>query len=163
MTYLYTYGKTMLTAQIEPLSVGIEELKTLLPTHYGELSEHYKQGICLNPDYKFYLDREKNGQLLYVTLRQDGKLEGYFVGFITNCLHYQTLTLSLDIIYVTPNARGLNGGVMLMKAIKKEFDRRGIRLWKMGLKEAHREHMEKLLLSFGFKPFERTYAMWAEQ
>lgn len=152
----------MLTAQIETLKEGLPELKHILPMHYGELSEHYRHGIPLCPQYQTYLVHEERGEILYITLRDKGRLEGYFVGFVTRCLHYQTFTLTLDIIYVTPEARGQKGGVLLMKEISREFKRRGIKLWKMGLKEEHREHMEKLLLGFGFKPFERTYALWAE-
>lgn len=156
----------MLTAQIETLNEGLEELKAaLLDAHYNELSEHKNHGYPLNPNYSLYLQMENEGKVLYITLRKEGKLVGYFVGFITNCLHYQISTLSLDIMYVANDERGKRGGLILINAIKKEFRRRNIKLWRMGSKskfEAATGHqMDRLLNAIGFEEFETVYALWA--
>lgn len=153
--------KPVFTAQVASLADDLKELKPLFPIHYAEISEHMGHGIELNPNYNFFLAKEKAGELLYVSLRRDGLIEGYFIGFFGLCLHYQVPTLKMDIIYVTPDARGNKGGMTLMKAVAAEFHRRKGRLWVMGLKEAHAKYMEEMLLKSGFAPFERSLALWA--
>lgn len=154
----------MLTAQIESFTYGIPELKPLLPGHYEELSQHFKHKIPLDVDWNKYLHKDSMGEVLYVTLRDAGALVGYFVGFIGPGLHYKScITLHLDVIYVVPEARGDKGGIVLMKTIAKEFNRRGALLWTMGVKEEHRFWMEDMLLACGFEPFERHFAFWSDK
>lgn len=151
----------MLTTHIEHLMSQLDEILKLTPTHYHEISEHYKHDIPLNPDYNKYIIKENNGEILYITLRDSGKLVGYYIGFIHAALHYQDcLTLALDIIYVSPDSRGQKGGVLLMDAVKKEAKRRGVRIITMGCKESHKIYMERLLLESGFAPFETHYSLW---
>ena len=153
----------MLTTHIETLMTdeGLREITELTPTHYHEVSEHYKRDIPLNPDYHKYEIKECNGEILYITLRDAGQLVGYYIGFIGPALHYKDcLTLALDIIYVTPDSRGQKGGILLLNAVKAEAARRGVRVMTMGCKEAHREHMEQLLIAAGMQPFERHYSLW---
>lgn len=153
----------MITAGVESFAAGLEELKALLPGHYDELSQHSKRDIPLDPQYGLYLAREANGELMYVALREDGRLIGYFLGFLAPGMHYRTcLTLTMDILYVVPEMRGVKGGMVLGQAIRNEAQRRGVKAWFMGFKEEHREHMERMLLGLGFKPFERTYVCWLD-
>lgn len=153
----------MLTTAIETIHEGLEELKPILPVHYAELSAHCKYDIPLNPMYDRYLAKEAQGEILYVTLREAGTLVGYFVGMIGPGLHYKDcLTLHMDIFYVVPEARGRDGGGLIIDAIDREFARRKVKLWTMGYKEEHRPWMEKLLFKKGFAPFERTVARWSD-
>ena len=127
----------MITAQVETLhGGGLEELQPLLPIHYAELSLHKDHGFPLDPQYSEYLWKEAEGSVLYVTLREKGKLIGYFVGFISPGLHYKTcLTLIMDIFYIVPEHRGKKGGVTLFSAVRKEAERRGVKCWFVGDKE----------------------------
>ena len=152
----------MITTAVESLrNGGLEEIRQLLDGHYHELSVHHEKGYPLNPRYQVYLNREAIGEVLYVTLRDKGKLVGYFVGFLAPGLHYfDCLTLQLDIFYVLPEYRGNAHGKKLMAHVHKAAKDKGANLWIMGLKEAHRPHMEKLLLECGFEPFERHYSLW---
>lgn len=152
----------MLTTSINELADFYSELKPLLNIHYKELSEHGKRGYPISYNVADYFKYENDGQLLCVTLREEGQLIGYFIGFITLCLHYKLPTLTGDMFYVLPDKRGKKGGYLLMQEIKDEVKRRNIKVWKMGYKEEHREFMEKLLLACGFSPFERMLAYWAE-
>ncbi len=153
----------MIVASIETFERGLEELKRFLDGHYEELSGHAKHGIPLDPQYQIYIAREKAGELIYMTLRENGAMIGYFVGFLAPGLHYQScLTLTMDVLYVVPEHRGKGAGIILGHAIKNEAKRRGAQVWFMGFKEEHRTHMEALLLMLGFAPFERTYALWMD-
>lgn len=141
----------MLSAQIEPIRDYFEEVKALFPVHYDELSEHKLQGFPLDPRYDVYLAREAVGEVLSVTLREDGKLIGYLVSFVSTGMHYQTcLTSITDIFFVYPDRRGLEGGAMLFHAWEKECRRRGVRLMSAGFKSKHAKHARALLEMIGF-------------
>lgn len=153
----------MITAQIESLTAGLEEIKPLLPLHYEELSLHQFHGIPLNPNYQIYLDRDSRGEVLYATLRHKGQLVGYFVGFIAPGLHYQDcLTLTLDIFYTVPDIRGNGAGAILFDAVKREAKRRGVKAWFVGNKEHAKVHATALFEAMGFEKSETYYCMWLE-
>lgn len=151
----------MITAQIESLTQGLEELKPLLPLHYEELSLHQFHGIPLNPQYDEYLRRDAAGMVLYVTLREDGKLIGYFIGFIASGMHYKDcLTLTMDIFYVIPEHRGSKGGITLFSAVKNEAKRRGVKAWFMGNKEHSKVHATALFEAMQAEKAETYYCLW---
>lgn len=124
----------MITAQVEPFAPFLEEVKPILPRHYAELALDQDK-IPLDPMYELYLQRDQAGQAMSVTVREDGKLIGYFVGFIAPGLHYRTcLTLTMDIFYVVPEHRGHNAGWLLFDEVEKECKRRGIQRMFVGTK-----------------------------
>lgn len=116
----------MITAQVEPFPPFLEEVKPLLQLHYEELALN-KDKVPLDPQYDEYLRRDALGMVLLVTLRDAGKLVGYFVGFVAPGLHYQTcLTLTMDIFWTHHDIRGGLAGVKLFRAVEKEAKRRGV-------------------------------------
>ncbi len=89
----------MITAQLESWVPLLPELQPLLPGHWEELALN-KDKVPLDPQWDEYLRRDKLNQLITVTLRLDGKLVGYFLGFLCPGLHYKTcLTYTMDICY----------------------------------------------------------------
>ena len=142
----------MLTAQVETLDQpSLDELKPILPGHYDELSEHKMAGIPLDPQYDLYLARSAAGQVLYVTLREDGRLVGYLVSFLSPGMHYKTcLTATGDIFFVLPTTRGNDGGVLLFSTWLKECARRGVDLTQIGMKTRHAKFVRPLLEKLGF-------------
>lgn len=155
----------MLTTHIESFSSNVNELKPLFEIHYKEISAHKQHAIALEPDYVRYQLKEIAGELLFIALRREGRLVGYFSGFIGSALHYKsTLQLGLDLFYVEPSSRGKihgqNGGALLRDAAIVEAQRRGVRLFTIGYKVFRAKHMKKLLEDGGFEPFEVHYALW---
>lgn len=151
----------MLTAHSESLTVSaLDEMKPHLSRHYDELSVHKSHGVALNPDFDWYLRQSEQGGIVYVTLRSEGALVGYFVGLISRHPHYRTLECKMDLLYVVPEHRGSRGGLVLGQAVEAELKRRGVQTWWMGFKEEHREHMEKLLQFLGMKKAETYYMKW---
>lgn len=154
----------MFTTHIEKFCDTICELKPLFELHSKEISQHIKHGIPLDPDYVTYFRVEQAGELIFVALRSKGQLVGYFTGFIKRALHYNCLSLHQDLFYVSPQYRGkhsgISGGVLLLNRVKQEAERRGVRVWTMGVKEARGKHMRKLLTDAAFEPFETHYAYW---
>lgn len=153
----------MLTAQVESLTDGLAEIKPLLPRHYEELSLHKDRGVQLDPLYDRYLMKDAVGEVLYVTLRKQGELVGYFVGFIGPALHYAScVTLHSDIYYVVPEHRGDGGGAILFDAVRKEAKRRGARYWMSGDKEHAHLHADRLHMMMGFQKIENVFGLWLE-
>lgn len=148
----------MITAQIEPFPPFLEEVKELLPKHWEELALN-KDKVPLDPQYDIYLARDAAGQVLTATLRDTGRLVGYFVGFIAPGLHYKTcLTLTMDIFWTHPDVRGGFGGVKLFRAVEKEAKRRGVDRIFYGSK-LHKD-ASRLFEFLKFEPVETYYSKW---
>jgi GNAT superfamily N-acetyltransferase len=148
----------MLTAQVEPFPPFLAEVQPLLQGHWEELALN-KDKVPLDPQYDEYLRRDALGQTSVVTLREAGRLAGYFVGFIAPGFHYKTcLTYTMDIFYVCPSTRGKNGGAIMVKTLEHELRRRGVHRMFMGTK-CHKDAgflFEKL----GYEKVEIYYSKW---
>ena len=130
----------------------------ILPIHWEELALH-KEKVPLDPQYNVYLERDAQGGVILVTAREDGKLIGYFVGFIAPGLHYQTcLTCTMDIFYVHPDHRGGGTGYHLFKSAEKELKRRGVQRLFVGSK-LHKD-ASWLFEKLGYEEVERYYSAW---
>ena len=148
----------MITCQVEPVALLLEEVKPLLPGHWDELALN-KDKVPLDPQYDIYLARDARGEALAVTVREDGILVGYFVGFIAPGLHYRTcLTCTMDIFYVHPDHRGAGAGFYLFKAVEAECKRRGVRRMFVGSK-LHKD-ASWLFEKLRYEEVERYYSHW---
>ena len=148
----------MLTAQVEKLAWTLEEGKRLLQGHWEELAL-YKDKVPLDPDYGQYLALEEQGNVCHVTLRNDGAIVGYFVGFVMPNLHYKScLICKMDLFYVQPEFRGKWGGVRLFRAAHRELKRRGVKVVYGGSK-LHKDS-GKLFEALGYVPVETWYSLW---
>lgn len=148
----------MITAHVESFEQRLEELKVLLPAHYEELALN-KDHVPLSPQYSLYIERERAGQLVFVTLRDAGELVGYFIGFVSPGLHYSTcLTCNMDIFYVRADKRQGSAGVRLFRLVEQELRRRGVQRWFMGSK-IHAD-ASALFKRIGAQPVETYYSKW---
>ena len=125
----------MKTCHVESFEDRLEELKVLLPAHYAELALNQDR-VPLSPQYDIYIDRERRGELLFITMRDEGEMIGYFIGFVSPGLHYSTcLTCIMDIFYIHPDKRGgALPGVRLFRFVEVELKRRGVQRWFVGSK-----------------------------
>lgn len=127
-------------------------------THYEELALDQAH-VPLSPQYDVYIERERRGELLFVTLRDTGELVGYFIGFIAPGLHYSTcLTCTMDIFYVRKDRRAGSAGVRLFRFVEQELRRRGVKRWFMGSK-VHAD-ASALFKRIGARPVEVYYSKW---
>lgn len=148
----------MLTASVENLTEQLEELKPLFPAHWAELALNQDK-VPLDPQYDEYLRRDAAGGILFVTLRESGRLVGYYVGFIAPGLHYRTcLSLTMDIYWTHPDIRGGTAGLRLFKTVEKEARRRGVQRIVHGSKN-HRDS-SRLFAAMGFEPIETFHSKW---
>jgi len=148
----------LITTHIESFEERLQELQVLLPEHYKELALNQDE-VPLDPQYDVYIEREREGGLLFVVLRDAGELVGYFIGFIAPGLHYQTcLTCTMDIFYVRKDKRTGSAGIRLFRAVEHELKRRGVQRWFMGSK-VHAD-ASALFKRIGAAPVETYYSKW---
>lgn len=148
----------MITCCAERLSDELENLKPMFPEHFAELALNQDK-VPLDPQYEVYLERENRGEILFVAMREDGNIVGYFVGFIAPGLHYQTcLTLTMDIFWVKPEHRGNGAGFQLFKFVENEAKQRGVQRMFVGSK-LHKD-ASWLFARLGYQEVERYYSAW---
>jgi GNAT superfamily N-acetyltransferase len=148
----------MITAQVEPYSKCLPELIECYDLHWEELALN-KDKVPLDPQYDLYEARDNAGQLLLVTLREAGRLVGYFIGFIAPGFHYKTcLTLTMDIFWTHPDVRGGFSGVKLFRLVEKEAKRRGVQRMFYGSK-MHKD-ASRLFEYLKMEPVEIYYTKW---
>lgn len=151
--------------QKESFIDNIYQLEPLFDDHYIEVSRHYQHAIPLEPDYDRYAEFEKADALVFLTLRYEGALAGYFNGVITRSLHYKScLQFTTDLLYVSipyrGNRKGLNGADLLIEKAKEIGKDRGCKVFDCNFKFARAIHMQKLLERQGFEPFEAHWTYW---
>jgi len=148
----------MLTTQVEDWGPFIQEAQPLLPLHWEELALN-KDKVPLNPQYDVYAARDAAGQVMVVTLRDVGRLVGYFIGFVAPGLHYKTcLTLTMDIFWTHPSIRNGFAGVKLFRLVEKEAKRRGVQRMFFGSK-VHKD-ASKLFEFLKMQATEIYYSKW---
>ena len=157
----------MITAHIERLADTLEELKPLFVPHYEELALDQDK-VPLDPQYEIYLEREARGEVLLVTLRDRGRLCGYFVGFVTPAMHYRNcLTLTEDIFWLDHDYRDEDSlskletsmaAYQLFEALKAEATRRGVQRVFLGSK--WHKSASGAFESLGLRKVEEYYSAW---
>jgi GNAT superfamily N-acetyltransferase len=124
----------MLTSQVELIRDTLDEMRPMFPEHHRELGL-LQDKMPLDPQYDIYLKREALGEISLVTIRDLGKIVGYWISFIAPGLHYRsTLTATMDILYIHPDYRNAGAGRLLGVAVELELRRRGVKMWWAGTK-----------------------------
>lgn len=148
----------MITVMPESFTEQLPELQKILPVHYEELALN-KDKVPLSPRYGVYINKETQGELIFMVMREAGEMIGYFIGFVAPGLHYSTcLTCQMDIFYIRPDKRGHRYGKELFQATENELRRRGVDRWFVGSKC----HLDAswLFESLAFERVEVYYSKW---
>lgn len=155
--------KLLITTHVEKFSDCYIEMQELNKEHYKEVSAHKKHGFDLKPDYTRYFIEENKGSLIYITLRCQGELVGYYIGFLQSDLHYLDCTLCFqDIFFISLKARGQNAFPLLLNAVECEAKRRGANRITFGAKYNKQSHIVKPLTDAGYTPFEIHLIKWLD-
>lgn len=146
----------VLTCQPESFIRNVAELRELIAGHWEKLALD-KDMVPLAPQWEEYFAREEDGRLLFMPLRDRGRMVGYWIAFIAPGLHYKTcLTATMDIWNVLPEYERTRAPLVLMDAVEKEYRRRGVMRSFVGEK-LHRP-CGKLYRKFGYEPVETYYS-----
>ena len=146
----------MITASVEPFSQHFAEFQQLTDGHWRKLALD-QDTVPLNPRWEIYFAKEQAGELMFVVLRDLGRMVGYWLAFIAPGLHYQTcLTAQMDIWNVLPEYEKTMAALVLMRAVEREYARRGVNRSFAGEKL----HLPcgRLYKAFGYKPVEQYYS-----
>lgn len=146
----------MIKAQPESFIDNLEELMPLLPEHWDKLALD-KDRFPLDPQYPLYFAAEEAGQLLFMTLRDDDRMIGYWIAFIAPGMHYRTcLTATQDIWNIVPEYQSTVGPMILLRAVHKEYKRLGVN--RSFVNEKMHLPCGRLFKAFGYEPIETHYS-----
>ena len=133
----------------------IEELQPLILSHYEEIAEDQDK-IELNPDYEIYKGMDSNGLLNTITVRDDGKLVGYFVCVLHKNIHYKDhVFANNDILFLDYKYRKSTVAYRLIQFAEKVLKDLGVSMIMINMKSKHM--FDRLLTGLGYKEFEVTF------
>lgn len=146
----------MISFAVETWDQCVDEMRSLWPAHYEELSLD-KERIGLSCDEGKYRLGQQNGCLHIVTARKDGILIGYYYGMLMHHLHYRDAGLMCysDVYFLKPEYRHGNIGVRFLAAIMDSLKRAGVVKLYISTK-IHQDHGE-LFESMGMKCSDRIF------
>ena len=110
----------MKTYQLECLAEFWRDAEHIFPVHYKEMALK-KDRFPMALDFPKYAQAENDGVLHIVTVRDAGRLVGYFIAGITGHLHYATSGLMAynDMYFILPeHRRGGTGAKMFVKVLE---------------------------------------------
>lgn len=115
----------MIQFQTETLDQAWDDLVPLIHAYWKEAETHrHYQGLELKRER--YDEYERAGMLHCVTVRDDGVLIGYALGYISKSMRSQALTWGDDMFYLMPAYRGQSIGKALMWFIEDCCQKGGI-------------------------------------
>lgn len=146
----------MLSYQVESYRRCLPELAELFPRHWAEIA--VDKDIPLEPRYDVYLAMDAAGVVFLETVRDDRKLVGYFIGFITPGLHYESCsTCTEDIYWLAPEYRRGWVGVRLFRTVMSELRARKVQ--RLFVTTKVHAPIDRLLTFLGFKHVENGYSI----
>lgn len=144
--------------QQEFLATCADDAKELIKLHWQEIAIN-KDKIKLNPDWEAYNELEKNARLRVFTVRDSGKLVGYFVTILGVNLHYKDHIFAVnDVLYLHENWRKGTTGLKLIRFAEKCLKEDGISVLNINTK-VHRP-FDNLMEHLGFNLVERVYSKY---
>ena len=149
----------MISYSVEPFKDVVEELGELLHAHWKELA-WFQDRVPLAPRWDTYAESDDKGDLIIIIARDEGKVVGYFVGFLNLSLHYgDTLMCVMDILYVTPKYRNDSTGYRLFSLGEKAAKDKGAQFMVCGTKVGEQD-ISAIFKHKGFEHFEAHYTKW---
>jgi GNAT superfamily N-acetyltransferase len=146
----------MIKFQVECLDTCLEDSQSLLKKHWEEIALN-KDQVPLDPDWLTYQSLDENGRLFIITARDEGRLVGYSVYFLSRNFHYQSLFVAeSDIFYLLPEYRKGLVGMKLLKFSEQALKNIGVN--KIVSRIKIKNDIGLIFERMGFEPIERVYA-----
>lgn len=137
----------------EQASDVVHEIKPLLEAHWREIA-HFDD-IPLEPDWQFYMAAKT---LRVFTARDDGRLVGYGIFFISPNRHYlSSIQAVQDILFISPEYRGRTVGPRLIAFCDEQLMLEGAQAVYHHVKPAKLD-FGPLLLRMGYEFTDAVYA-----
>jgi len=144
------------TFQRERWATFVKDAMPIFPLHYMELAlDQDKVRLCL--DFSRYEAADREGQLHLVTMREDGKLAGYWIGAVMLHLHYADAgpMAIVDIYFVLPEYRVGGNGAKLLLEVERTLKERGV----VKIYQSCKVHSDQsgLFKALGYKPTDYVF------
>jgi len=117
----------MLAFAIEPLETCWDDIRRLGAAHWGETMEYYRGKQPFNPLFERYNQYDKLGWLVTFTVRDEGKMVGYGLMYVTPSMHTQELIATEDTMFLLPEYRRGRNGLRLYQFAEEEMIKRGVK------------------------------------
>lgn len=144
-----------LTYQQEFMATIVPDMQKLIEAHWEEIALNQDR-IKLNPDWDAYADLEKIGVAKAFTVRESGRLVGYFVVFCKKHIHYKDhIFAANDVIFLHPEYRKGMTGVRLIRFAEQCLAEDGVSVLVINTK-THKP-FDAVLERIGFGLSERVY------
>jgi len=143
--------------QEEKLSEIIEEIKPLLHAHWQEIGIFDKEKHPLDPDWDLYFKAEAAGIHFFFTVRQDGKLIGYYSSILfPKHFHYRSIFASdCDLFFLAPEFRSGLIGLRMLREVENVLKRKGVNMITHTVKISF--PLEPIMKRLGFEPMDIKY------
>lgn len=92
------------TFALERIEDIADEIKPLHRAHWDETEAH-RHGLPFRPDYAAFIQYERAGRYILLTLRSEGRLLGNCAMYLDRSAHTPTLIATEDTLYLLPEAR----------------------------------------------------------
>jgi GNAT superfamily N-acetyltransferase len=146
-----------ITYQVEPWEAYFPECQSLWVQHWVEVALD-QTAIPLDPDLARYQAYAEAGHLFILSMRDAGKLVGYFTAIVSGHLHYAgTLMAFVDLFYVLPTYRKGLAGVRLFREAETALRALGVRRIQTATKLHNGLDMSRLLERLGYARAEVAY------
>lgn len=110
---------------------------------------HGERGFAIEPNFEQYQWLADQGALLVVTLRDDGKLQGYGLGILYRSLHHKPVMAgNIDTFYIEPGYR--SRAAVLIERLEAEFKARGASI--IGWPTSPGGALCEMLKALGYRP-----------
>jgi GNAT superfamily N-acetyltransferase len=147
-----------ITFQTETFDESYADAKPLFDLHWQEVGT-YPQHMKVDVQEDLYRMCERNGRLVIVTARCDGKLIGYYCMFLAYHSHYKTvLTSGHDGHFIHPDYRKGLFAVKFLKFVEEVAKSKGVKLHviRSKAKSGHGALYQRL----GYDLMDETYTKW---
>lgn len=114
----------MLTFQVEIWAALRDEVVPLASAHWEEMP--FDPDLPLRRHEALYEALGAKDGLLIVTGRDNGRLVGYFINFVSRHPHYDLLTAAMDVYFLAPEYRSGSHGLLLFRAMEDACRERGV-------------------------------------
>lgn len=148
----------MITFQKEKWLDCVEDMRPLWPVHFDELALN-KDRVELGCDEEKFAQADASGYLHLVTVRDDGKMVGYYCGILMGHLHYKSsgLMCYTDAYFLLPEYRKGPIGIRFLTVVKRSLKEIGVVKFYISTK-VH-QNVGRLLQHIGMKHTDDLYTM----
>ena len=135
------------------------EAYPLLMEHYNELAMYKEHGVRLNPNLEKYKSLQELDLLSCITMRDNGRLIGYWVSFLFPHVHYKdTLMAANDIFLLQKEYRKGLLCMKLFKFVEEKMKERNVDVLTLHMKTF--APFDKLCERLGWDYAERIYTKY---